>query len=77
MEQKEEQADKLIKVLGEALGQKIVTGGMCKGGLEDPVEFLEDIAVDAPLAKGLLGKIVGFLTDKCEGEDFGFAKLSV
>ena len=35
-----------------------MNGDMVTGGLADPLEFLEDIAVDAPLARGIMTRIV-------------------
>ena len=56
MEGKESEVEKML-TLFEAAGEKIPPESFV-GGLKDPVEFLRDIEIDAPLAPNLLAMIL-------------------
>jgi hypothetical protein len=61
LEQKQETVDKLLTLLRVAHQRKIVTTNAFLQGLKDPLEFLSDIEIDAPLARTFLQTIVSAL----------------
>ena len=58
MEMKELETQKLLSVISECVTSKIISPQALVGGLKDPLEFLRDIEIDAPMAAALLSKII-------------------
>ncbi|KAL7503106.1 hypothetical protein ACHAXN_000944 [Cyclotella atomus] len=61
LEMKQEEADKLLTVLLRCAKEKKLESSSFVRGLNDPLEFLSDIAVDAPLATAILIRIIAEL----------------
>ncbi|KAL3801494.1 hypothetical protein HJC23_000932 [Cyclotella cryptica] len=61
LEMKHEEVDKFLSVYLRCAKENIIEGSSFVSGLSDPLEFLNDIVVDAPLATPILVRIVGEL----------------
>lgn len=71
LEMKREEVDKFLTVYLQCAKENKLEPSAFLRGLNDPLEFLSDIAVDAPLATSLLVRIVAELV-KEKIIDFGF-----
>lgn len=58
MEMKAEHVDKMLTVVSRCLKEGSMKKESIEGGLQDPLEFLRDIEIDAPHAATLLSTIV-------------------
>ena len=58
LEMKAEDVEKMMKVISRCHEEKKIEASSFAPGLNDPLEFLSDIAIDAPLATPLLVSIV-------------------
>jgi translation initiation factor 4G len=58
MEMKEQDARKFLEVIGRCLTESKLDAACLSVGLNDPLEFLRDIEIDAPLAANLLAIII-------------------
>lgn len=58
LEMKAEDVEKMMKVVSKCHEEKKIEASSFAPGLNDPLEFLSDIAIDAPLATPLLVSIV-------------------
>jgi hypothetical protein len=58
MEMKESDVDKMIQVFGRCLAEHKISYDSIAMGLSDPLEFLRDVEIDAPLAPKLLATIM-------------------
>lgn len=63
MEMKVEHVDKLLLVMTRCISEKKIESESIVTGLNDPLEFLSDIAIDAPLATPHLVSIVSKLIE--------------
>lgn len=71
MEMKEEHVAKMMVLFSRCLSEGTLEKECLIKGLMDPLEFLHDIEIDAPLARPLLATIVaGFLTADALTLDF-------
>lgn len=61
VEMKQEHVDKFLEVFLRCASEKKIEGDSFVMGLNDPLEFLSDIAIDAPLATPLLAGIIAEL----------------
>jgi hypothetical protein len=61
LERKHDDVDKFLSVYLRCARENIIQGSSFVSGLSDPLEFLNDIAVDAPLAIPFLVRIIGEL----------------
>lgn len=61
LEMKHEEVDKFLSLYLRCAKENKIEGSSFVSGLNDPLEFLSDIAVDAPLASPILVRIVGEL----------------
>ena len=61
MEMKQEDVDKFLTVYLRCAQEKKIESASFINGLNDPLEFLNDIAVDAPLATPILVRIISEL----------------
>lgn len=60
MEMKQEEVQKFLAVIKRCLQQKKIEKESFPVGLRDPLEFLSDIEIDAPMARTLLTSIVAY-----------------
>ena len=60
MEMKQEEVQKFLAVMKRCLQQKKIEKESFPIGLRDPLEFLSDIEIDAPMARTLLTSIVAY-----------------
>lgn len=58
MEMKEEHVKKMMVLFTRCLKEQVLEKASISKGLSDPLEFLVDIEVDAPLARSLLATII-------------------
>lgn len=58
MEMKEQDTDKLLEVIKRLYKENDISGESIEKGLKDPLEFLSDVEIDAPLAGNHLAKCV-------------------
>jgi len=58
LEMKRENVDKLLTIILRLISEKKIDSKSLEKGLNDPLEFLSDITIDAPLAGDLLANIV-------------------
>lgn len=71
LERKDTEVQKMLVVLKEAHAQKKIPDNAFAAGLNDPLEFLSDIEIDAPLASKFLAKIIAsFIQMKALELDF-------
>lgn len=70
MERKPEDVDKMLVVMRKVHEQKKISDKAFLKGLDDPLEFLSDIEIDAPLARKFLTKIVADFATFCTSESF-------
>ena len=61
LECKAQEVEKYILILLRCVNENKVSSEMIKGGLSGLLEFLSDIAIDAPMATTYMAKIVGSL----------------
>jgi hypothetical protein len=67
LEMKEAEVHKFLDVASKCLDDAVVDKASLVPGLSDPLEFLRDIEIDAPLASRLLAIIIGdWLTKKVD-----------
>ncbi|KAL7517265.1 hypothetical protein ACHAWX_002199 [Stephanocyclus meneghinianus] len=71
LEMKHEEVDKFLSLYLRCAKENKIEGSSFVSGLNDPLEFLSDVAVDAPLASPILVRIVGELV-KAEIIPFDF-----
>ena len=60
MEMKQEDVQKFLAVIKRCLQKKKIEKESLPIGLKDPLEFLSDIEIDAPMARALLTSIVAY-----------------
>lgn len=60
MEMKQQEVQKFLAVIKRCLQKKKIEKASLPLGLKDPLEFLSDIEIDAPLARSLLTSIVAY-----------------
>jgi MA3 domain len=60
LEMKQQDVQKFLAVIKRCLQQKKIESASVTLGLNDPLEFLSDIEIDAPLARSLLTSIVAY-----------------
>jgi hypothetical protein len=60
MEMKQQEVQKFLAVMKRCLQKKKIEKECLAPGLNDPLEFLSDIEIDAPLARSLLTNIVSY-----------------
>ena len=70
MECKSEDVDKMLNVAKAAHQQKKITDQCFLKGLDEPLEFLSDIEIDAPLARTFMIKIVDAFSTFVVGVSF-------
>lgn len=58
LERKAEDVEKFLTVMGQCLAESKIDAGGIATGLQDPLEFLSDVEIDAPLAGNHLAVIV-------------------
>merc|ERR1712137_436630 len=58
MEMKPDDVEKTLKVLSRCISEKKIEAQSITTGLNDPLEFLSDIEIDAPLAGTHLAKMI-------------------
>ena len=61
MEMKQQEVQKFLAVIKRCLQQNKIEKDSLPLGLKDPLEFLSDIEIDAPMARNLLTSIVAYL----------------
>lgn len=71
LEMKQEEVDKLLSLLLQCAKENKIAKESFVSGLNDPLEFLSDVAIDAPLAVPHLASIVAELV-KAEAVPFDF-----
>jgi len=59
LEMKQGDVDKFLSLYSKSFAEKSIAAPSIIAGLSEPLEFLEDIIIDAPLAKSHLAGIVG------------------
>ena len=58
LEMKKDDVEKTLAIFSRLIDEKKIEGESLSKGLNDPLEFLSDIAIDAPLASDHLANIV-------------------
>jgi len=71
LEMKQGEVDKFLSLYSQSFVEKSIAAPSIVAGLSEPLEFLEDITIDAPLATGHIASIVGtFVTIEAAPFDF-------
>lgn len=71
LEMREEEVQKFIKVMSRCYKEKIISAESIQKGINDPLEFLQDVAIDAPLAVSHMTTIVAaFIKEGAISFDF-------
>ena len=58
LEMKKEEVEKALTIFSRLIAEKKIENESLSKGLDDPLEFLSDIAIDAPLARDHLASII-------------------
>lgn len=71
LEMRQEEVQKFINVMSRCYKEKIISAESIQKGINDPLEFLQDVAIDAPLAVSHMATIVAaFIKEGAISFDF-------